>query len=72
MKLTSHQQEVLNYLAKMKSIDGGWVATDYFDPRTVRSLIRRGLVEFSVSGDWYEMALKNNLSTGDCSIRLKK
>lgn len=69
MKLSPNQREVLtaldSYIPLTGSDERGWKRTILFNPLTVRSLIRHGLVE--ASSDLPYM-LKNNLD--DMSIKI--
>lgn len=72
MKLSPKQQETIEVLSGRKLLrfghrlnGDGWITTRIFDPLTVRSLIRRGLVEVSSNEPG---RIKNSLD--DLSIRL--
>lgn len=74
MKLSSSQQKVVEVLSGRKLLPyghrvdlQGWITTRLFHPLTIRSLIRRGIVE--VSSDVGYM-LRDNLD--DLSVRLAR
>lgn len=73
MKLSAKQQEAVEVLSGRKELkygqrlSDGWITTCIFDPLTVRSLVRRGIVELSSHNPF---DLKHRLD--DLSIRLKQ
>lgn len=66
--LSANQQAVLRELETYRPVVGGergWKTTRIFDPRTVRSLIKRGMAQPSSPLPWM---LKYNLD--DLTIRI--